>query len=285
MIYRSNRLFAPRALSIATGLATVLILSCIAPVQTFAASSAWSETEGGRIRITALEPSEDGSIRAVLDVDLLPGWKTYWRDPGEAGVPPSLEFDGSTNIKDAVIHFPAPERIKDDYSTWAGYTYPVAFPLTLSQDNAGTASTLEANVFLGLCQSICIPFQTSFVVTIDPKTPANAFEKRLVHKAFMALPEQPGKGFDIVSAALDKDDARLTLAIALPDGAKEAELFVTGPAGWYFETPRLISQTNNIATFDSAIDVSEDAAPLSVNGIRVLVKASGRSMETELSHP
>lgn len=285
MFYRSNRFCAPCALSIATGLATAITLSCFAPVQTFAASSAWSETEGGRIRITALEPSEDGTIRAVLDVELLPGWKTYWRDPGEAGVPPSLEFDGSTNIKDAVIHFPAPERIKDDYSIWAGYTYPVAFPITLSQDNAGTASTLEANVFLGLCQSICIPFQTSFAVTIDAKTPANAFEKRLVHKAFMALPEQPGKGFDIVSAALEKDDPRLTLAIALPDGAKEAELFVTGPAGWYFETPRLISQANNIATFESAIDVSEDTAPLTVNGIRVLVKASGRSMETELFHP
>lgn len=285
MIYRLNRLGAPSALSIATGLATAITLGCIAPAQTFAASSAWSETEGGRIRITALEPSEDGTIRAVLDVELLPGWKTYWRDPGEAGVPPSLEFEGSTNIKDAVIHFPAPERIKDDYSVWAGYTYPVAFPITLSQDNAGAASTLEASVFLGLCQSICIPFQTSFSVTVDSKTPANAFEKRLVHKAFMALPEQPGKGFDVVSAKLDKGDSRLTLSIALPDGAKEAELFVTGPAGWYFETPRLVSQANNIATFHSAIDVSEGASPLSVDGIRVLIKSSGRSMETALSLP
>jgi DsbC/DsbD-like thiol-disulfide interchange protein len=72
-----------------------------------ASSTDWFETQGGRIRlVTAGTPDAQGRIKGVLDIALDPGWKTYWRDPGDAGVPPQLDVSGSTNIAEAKLSFP-----------------------------------------------------------------------------------------------------------------------------------------------------------------------------------
>ncbi|MEX3007957.1 protein-disulfide reductase DsbD domain-containing protein [Hoeflea sp. TYP-13] len=257
----------------------------LTPAGTEAASSDWVETDGGRIRISALPPSEDGSIQAVLDVELLPGWKTYWRDPGEAGVPPSFRVERSDNIASAEIHFPPPERIRDDYSVWAGYNYPVVFPITLQQATPGKSSVLEADVFLGICKSICIPFQTSFSLEIDPDKPANSFEKRLVKKAYRSLPEEPGNGFEIVESRVNDDGGTLVLSVATPQENDVGELFVTGPQGWRFDTPKLAGRKNNVATYHVSASGISETDTLSGKTVRIVVKAAGRSMETELDLP
>ncbi|WP_419913594.1 protein-disulfide reductase DsbD domain-containing protein [Hoeflea sp.] len=248
-----------------------------------AASSEWFETEGGRIRVSALEPAPDGTIRAALDIELLPGWKTYWRDPGEAGVPPTFNVDRSQNISAAEIHFPAPERITDAYSTWAGYPYPVVLPITLTQKTPGKKSVVEADVFLGICESICIPLQTSFTLTVDPEKPANSYVKRLVRKAFEALPEEPGPDFDIVGAKVKEADKGFTLSVKLPETDEGSELFVTGPLGWHFTTPQITSFEDNMATF--LVEGDGDGSSLSGETVRVVVKASGRSMEKHVTLP
>ncbi|MCY6381653.1 protein-disulfide reductase DsbD domain-containing protein [Hoeflea prorocentri] len=244
-----------------------------------AASSNWVETEGGRIRVSALEPAADGTIKAALDIELLPGWKTYWRDPGEAGVPPSFRVDRSSNVQSAEIHFPAPERIEDAYSIWAGYDYPVVLPITLKQETPGTTSVLEADIFLGICESVCIPLQTSFTLTLDPDEPANAFEKRMVARAFRSLPEVPGDDFK-VHETVDSGDT-LTLAVALPEDADGGEIFVTGPPGWRFETPRSKGVSGNTATFEVPHSGPNEAG-LSGETIHVVVKSAGRAMTTDI---
>lgn len=266
-------------------LALVVSGGLVVPMHAHAASSEWVESDGGRIRISALEPSPDGIIRAVLDIDLLPGWKTYWRDPGESGVPPSVQIERSDNISSAELHFPAPERIEDDYSIWAGYNYPVLLPITLRQRTPGAPSLLEADVFLGICETICIPFQTSFTVEIDPAKPANAFEKRLVKRAFDALPEKPGDGFEVVENRVDEDGGRLVLSLATPTMDDKAELFVTGPSGWRFDTPRIAGQDGNVVTYHVGFSGAPDGGSLAGKTIGLLVKASGRTMETKVIVP
>ncbi|MEM6461475.1 MAG: protein-disulfide reductase DsbD domain-containing protein [Pseudomonadota bacterium] len=265
--------------------AVILAFSLAPPPYVFAASSEWVETEAGRIRISALRPGEDGQIRAVLDVDLLPGWKTYWRDPGEAGIPPTITVDRSKNIVAAEVHFPAPERITDPYSTWAGYDYPVLLPLTFDQKDPGRTSVLEADVFIGLCESVCIPFQTSFTLVIDPAKPANAFETRLVGRAFDALPEKPGHGFEIVDHKIDGDGASLTLSVKTPAPDENGELFVSGPPGWAFDTPRISGHDGNVVTYHVSAYRQPDGETLHAKPIRLLIKASGRAMETEITIP
>ncbi len=64
----------------------------------------------------------------MLEIDLKPGWKTYWRDPGDAGVPPTLDASASSNIASAELSFPAPQRFDDGFAIWAGYKEPVGIP-------------------------------------------------------------------------------------------------------------------------------------------------------------
>jgi DsbC/DsbD-like thiol-disulfide interchange protein len=250
-----------------------------------AVSSDWTETEGGRIRLTALSPSDDGVIRAILDVDLLPGWKTYWRDPGDSGVPPSINFEGSTNIRQSRLDFPAPERIDDGYSIWAGYTYPVAFPVTLTQVSPGEMTIVEAQVFLGICKSICIPFQTSFSLAIDPDRQPNSYEVRLVERAHSDIPEPPGNGFEVVEASISDQADALMFSIAHPQADGEVELFLTGPSGWYFDIPEQVETANAIATIRVPIIDAPEGDGLSGRSVRVLVKSADRSMETDLIIP
>lgn len=257
----------------------------VAGADAHAVSSEWVETEGGRIRITALPPTSDGVIRAILDVDLLPGWKTYWRDPGDAGVPPSIQFEGSTNVGQSQLDFPPPERIDDGYSVWAGYTYPVAFPVTLTQNEAGATSVLEAQVFLGICKSICIPLQNNFSLAVEPADKANSFERRIVDKAYAQIPEPSGNGFSVLETSFSAQDQTLSVSVAHPKSTVDLELFLTGPSGWYFDIPKRIGGNDTVSKFQiPVIDAPADTS-LSGEPLQILVKSTERSMETILKVP
>lgn len=276
----------PRRPSPAIHLVSAIVAGLIfASADAHAVSSDWVETEGGRIRITALPPSPDGVIRAILDVDLLPGWKTYWRDPGDAGIPPSIRFEGSANIGQSQLAFPAPERIDDGYSVWAGYTDPVAFPLTLTQDRAGATSVLEAQVFLGICKTICIPLQSDFSLTLGPDNKANSFEERIVDKAYSQIPEQPGNGFKVLKSSFSKQDNALSISVAHPTSKTDLELFLTGPSGWYFDIPKRVSGDDVMSEFRIPVIDAPEGKTISGEQLQILVKTAARSMETTFNVP
>ena len=110
------------------------------PAPALASSSDWFETEGARVRlVTTGEPDADGMLRAFSTSSSKPGWKTYWRDPGDAGVPPTVDVSGSTNIAGAKLDFPPPQRHDDGDFQWAGYDHPVALPVAFTLKSPGRA--------------------------------------------------------------------------------------------------------------------------------------------------
>jgi DsbC/DsbD-like thiol-disulfide interchange protein len=219
-------------------LRTAFALLFLASSQTtaFATVSDWQEVQGGRVRlVTAGEPGADGVLQGVLEIDLVPGWKTYWRDPGDAGVPPQVDVSKSINIASAEMRFPAPERFDDGFSKWAGYKHPVAFPITFTLKSPGEPATIEADVFLGICETICIPVQAQFA--LDPASdPDNADDQALVAAALDALPgpEQPDFGVTV----LPGDGKQLLVEATVPDDPVSAEFFIAGEHGYMFGTPK-----------------------------------------------
>ena len=177
-------------------LASVALASLAAISPANASSSQWYEAEGGRVRLVTTGPADDkGVLQGALEIDLKPGWKTYWRDPGDAGVPPTLDASASSNIASAELSFPAPHRFDDGFAIWAGYKEPVSFPVAFTLTDARQPATIEAKVFLGICETICIPVQATFAV--DPASdPDNADDAAVVQAALDALPgpEQPDFG-------------------------------------------------------------------------------------------
>lgn len=210
-----------------------------------ASSTDWFETQGGRIRlVTSGGPDAQGRIAGVLDIALDPGWKTYWRDPGDSGVPPSLNIsESSNNIASAELAFPAPQRHDDGYSKWAGYDHSVSLPVTFTLTSPGQAAMIDADIFLGICETVCIPVQAQLL--LDPASdPDNAADAATVSQAVKDLPgsARPDFGATIVS----KDDDRLVIEAKLPEGAASADFFIAGAEGYTFGTPERIDSDGKI---------------------------------------
>jgi DsbC/DsbD-like thiol-disulfide interchange protein len=200
-----------------------------------ASSSGWFEMEGARVRlVTSGLPEADGRLKGILDIDLKPGWKTYWRDPGDAGVPPTIDASANPNVGKAELEFPAPQRHDDGDFKWAGYDYPLALPVTFTLKDAKGPATIEADVFLGVCETICVPMQAKLAV--DPADdPDNAAHSATVSAAFAALPAAATAEFGVVVA--EKAGDKTVLKAAFPGDPETAKLFIAGEDGYVFTTP------------------------------------------------
>ena len=201
----------------------------------FASSSDWFQTDGGRVRlVTTGKPTADGKLQGILDIDLKPGWKTYWREPGDAGVPPQIDITGSINIAGAELVFPAPQRHDDGYVKWAGYDYPVALPVIFTMKSPDAPAIIDADVFLGVCETICIPVKTT--LTLDPASdPDNPDDAASVARALAALPgpERPDFGVKLVG----REKEAVIVEATFPGDPASAELFVAGAEGYVYGTP------------------------------------------------
>src|ERR1700743_1948191 len=97
-------------------------------------------------------------IPAGLDITLKPGWKTYWRSPGDAGFPPVLTFDGSQNVAKAEIAYPVPHRFSLFGLETFGYKDEVLYPIAVTPADPGQAVTLKAHLRYLVCAEVCIPY-------------------------------------------------------------------------------------------------------------------------------
>lgn len=211
-------------------------LAQVSPAQ--AGSSGWHHVEGGSIRIvTTGAPDDDGTLRGALEIRLKAGWKTYWLDPGASGVPPTLAATAGDEAAQVKIGFPAPRRFDDGYALWAGYDEPLALALTLALpegEGAATPARLDASVFLGVCETICIPVQAT--LSFDPRAGTRDPEDMaVVEGAFAALPAPAGDGFSAEVIAVE--DGAMTVQATLPEGVRAADLFVAGTQTLVLGTP------------------------------------------------
>lgn len=200
-----------------------------------ASSSDWFEVDGARMRlVTTGKPDAEGRLKGILDIDLKPGWKTYWRDPGDAGVPPTIDASANPNVASAEFEFPAPQWHDEGDFKWAGYDYPLGLPVTFTlKDPAGPAN-IDAAVFLGVCETICVPVQAK--LTLDPASdPDNPEDAAAVSAAFAAIPPAATSEFGI--GRTEKTGDKATLEAKFPGDPESAELFIAGEDGYVFTTP------------------------------------------------
>src|SRR3954452_13065139 len=102
-------------------------------------ASSWDGDQRGAVRLIAGERRNDGRAaiqRAGVEVRLAPGWKTYWRYPGDSGVPPRFDFAASQNVKTVTVDWPAPHRFSDDSRITIAYKEDVIFPLRIVPQDA-----------------------------------------------------------------------------------------------------------------------------------------------------
>lgn len=208
-------------------------LPCLALSEAQAAASAWHEATGARIRLVVEDaPLADGSWRGALEVDLQPGWKTYWRDPGDAGIPPQVDVSASMNIAGAELGYPAPVRLGGEDGGWAGYDRPMAFPIVFRVEDPSRFAAIEADVLIGVCEDICVPVMVR--LTPPPSAGSDVLSARVVDAAFASLPGAASPGFGLKDMARRGDD----IFVAAEGADATAGLFLVSPPGWVLGMPR-----------------------------------------------
>lgn len=121
-------------------------------------------------------PEGSVSISAGVYLRLEEGWKTYWRSPGEVGLPPRIAWDQSQNVADVTMLWPAPERFVAFGIENFGYEKEVLFPLQVTLETPGRAAELNLVVNILTCATVCVPqeFNLSLALPegggIDPKS-------------------------------------------------------------------------------------------------------------------
>lgn len=160
---------------------------------------------------------ENGHRMAAIRVALAPGWHTYWRAPGEAGIPPSFDFAGSKNLKAIALHWPTPKLYADNGMWYLGYEDELILPIELIPEATGEIE-ITGSMSLGVCDDICIPMQADLQGGFPPE-----MRGALSREIKAALADKPRKiGKAQCEAAPISDGMRLTATLSVPDlGAHE----------------------------------------------------------------
>lgn len=150
-----RRMTSPRSLLRRAALAAVAALCLALP------AAAQSLEDVVEAQILPGWRMSDGSHMAGLELRLKPGWKTYWRAPGDAGIPPRFDWRGSRNLMGVQIAWPVPKRMDQGGMTTIGYTGTLVLPLRLTPARAGGDIRLRGALDLGVCHDVCVPISLS----------------------------------------------------------------------------------------------------------------------------
>ena len=180
-------------------------------------------------------------VRAGIEIKLDAGWHTYWRDPGDTGVPPTFDFSGSDNVKSATVLWPAPEQFPDGAGgTSIGYVDHVVLPLRVTPDDPAKPSSLHLKLGYAVCGNLCIPAEAHLQLALN----GDGAEEAAIEKAEVRVPRRvplgpTGNGLAILAVHREpaKPHDRVVVEVAAPAGVPIA-LFVEGPTpDWSLPQP------------------------------------------------
>ncbi|ODT13590.1 MAG: hypothetical protein ABS35_37470 [Kaistia sp. SCN 65-12] len=260
-------------------IATVLFAFATLPAT--ATVGPWVASDNVQVRLVATPPGSDGALRGAIEIALAPGWKTYWRSPGDAGVPPRFDFSASVNARDAVVDFPAPVRDDDGYAASNVYRDRVVLPLSLTVPEPGGPVRLDVVLDIGVCEEICIPVNLRARVELSADV-GDHDGAPLIERARAALPGPglPGE-FELLSLKRvggpdSKPEFEAVYNAAEP---AEAQLFVETPGDWYANPPKPVAATDGKPAFRFAVDRRSAAGEIAGTEIR-LTLTEGTSATT-----
>ncbi len=245
------------------------------------ATSNWFKMPGGEMRLlTAARADNVGTIDAALEIRLKKGWKTYWRSPGQSGIPPQFSFAKSINVKRVEVRYPTPTYIKDRDTEIVGYKDHVIFPIAVITSNPAQPVELNLNALIGVCAEICVPVKANLNVT-EQGTGSPTFEvSRLLREATGSVPFEPTESFRIVSATWQAEKpTELLVKGVVPVGTENVHLHVEGPEDWFLLPARL--QVKNGTESHFVLDISDiprDAVPADAS-LKFTLVSDGQGVE------
>lgn len=203
-----------------------------------AAVGPWWTSDHGNVRLIAESDytGKSDSLRLGLQFAMLPGWKIYWRSPGDAGFPPKPNWAGSTNLASVDIAWPVPKRFTVLGLRTLGYEGGVILPLTVHLLEPGKNLSLTANVQFLTCREICVPYDAVVTLELPSGPETSSQESALIERFAARVPILGGqRGLSILAAVVDGPPGaqRLRLTAEVSGSGNRLDVLIEPPPGFY----------------------------------------------------
>ena len=216
---------------------------------------------------------QSGVWHSGVYIKMQKGWKTYWRVPGDGGVPPSFDWSGSENVAATRVMMPLPHRFTDENGEGIGYKTEVVFPVDVTPQDPSKPARLDLKIFYAVCNDICVPVQAQVQVGIDAGT-VSASDKFRLKIARATVPvEADAAGLSVTSLKQVGVDDKFALEVSLK-GIKsptDTDIFVETVGNSYFRKPELVSHSGDTGTWRIAVDSYGDTVSLAGKSVRLTI--------------
>jgi len=221
----------------------------------------------------------NGNHMAAIHIALAPGWKTYWRAPGEGGVPTVLRLTEAEGITGMAIHWPRPEVFFTNGMRSIGYRDDVVLPVEFALSETGTVE-ITGRVDMGVCLDVCMPITLDLEGFLPPVTTR-------VREIGLALSDRPmtateaGAGRATCAIEPISDGLRVTVSAPVPSTGNDETVVVEhrDPQIWVSEA----ATRREGGTIRGTVDVvPADSGPFALNRSDLRITVIGSRMAVEL---
>ncbi|HEY1737034.1 MAG TPA: protein-disulfide reductase DsbD domain-containing protein [Methylovirgula sp.] len=240
-------------------------------------ASGWTTQAGGagQVRLIA-RAGQDGSYDAAAEIKLAGQAITYWRDPGEAGVPPVFSFANSDNLAHADVLYPVPSRLDEAGLEALAYKGGTVFPIHIVAADKTKPVRLAMTLNYAICDKICIPAKTQISLQL-PQSGESPY-RDAIEAALARVPVRlsPSDVADKVSVAPMPGQAKPQWSVTWRGSAAALDLFAEAPEGWAFETTK---------TGENMFSLTALQAPEKTTHVDVRLTIAGAEKSYEFAAP
>lgn len=275
-----------------------LLILCVFTLPSFAFP--WVKNNYSKVRLLGMhdrDVNQSGTYTVGVYLKMEEGWKTYWRIPGDSGIPPIFDWSGSKNVKSAEVLWPAPHRFVDPYGISIGYDDEVLFPIKVEALNPSRPVALNVTFQYGVCKDICVPEQASVASQFDKNMITTSRDRKLLQKFVASVPQKTTLSaqketlspsmpkIKNVTAVLDGKTPHLLIESVFAKEAQEHDLFLEASDNFYMAWPEKVEEQNKTSTgayqkYIYRVDLTKGDKPENLKGrtlTMTLVSDKGQS--------
>lgn len=242
-------------LAAAPCVAAALLTSLLIVPATAQDASPWQQESHSAVRLLA--GSRSGTVLlGGIAFQLEPGWKTYWRTPGDSGVPPRFDFSKSENIDAVTVLWPAPSQFPDGAGGHSlGYKNQVVLPLRIVAKSADKPIKLRATIDYAVCEKLCIPIQATVEL---PFASVASTEDSALSAALDTVPKpaQIGDPNPVTIRDVKREGkSEVVVDVTTQNPKDDVHLFVEGPTpDWALPIPKPVHAPPGVKRFVFQLD-------------------------------
>ncbi len=262
-------------------LKSAVIGLCLSGAAAFAASDRLSLDDVVEFDVLPGWRTESGTHMMALHIQLAPGWKTYWRAPGEASIPPRFDWSGSENLGSVAFHWPTPEVFFQYGLRSIGYSDELVLPIELTPLAEGEGVELHSEIALGVCSDICVPVQTRISAVLS----SSGNQDPRIRDALDSQPDTARTaGLRDITCRVEpiSDGLRLIADIDMPQvGPSEVAVFELPDHSIWVADARAQRDGNSLRAMTELVPPSGRPFLLDRSTVRITVLGGGRAVDIQ----